>query len=407
MNSMTTISTAAASRREAARHTNGEFGEHTHSTPELSLGESAWPQDLGITHHDGQWGQVSVGYGARTPWGPAQHEERVADGIVFVPTETHGGYKLSPERNASIPPAFRNGSGWYDEDDDRVYVELYHYDAVFNRRQDVDRDRSADLERFDQKIRDRNPDGYEKAHKVTLEPGQSRAKDERVWGEDNADEYVATAQETIEDGLILVTARRASTGDVDQFILNRVTRDEAKAEAADEPGAGGRFRVPAGTKPQPRPEPEPAKPAFTTVPSTEGRTAAAAKAIQADLDQRWRLRDDGSVKTLRQQIEDGHITAKSVQVSEAGTRAFYLENENTGSSIKVSKATFEAFAAPDLRSPKDLAFEQYRIAAAKQDKVQRKYDASFRPSSALIQDLRAANAVASDALARWQAATES
>ena len=402
MDSMTSISATAAARREAARHSNGEFGEHAHSAPELNLEHGAWPQDLGKTHYAGQWGEISVAYGARTPWGPAQHEEQVAEGIVFVPTEGHGGYKLSRERNAIIPPAFRSSSGWYEEDTERRIVELYHFDAV----RPGAEDRSARLEELDQGLRDWFPAQWENANGRDLEPGESHVKDEQTWAQDNADFYVTTAQQTIEDGLLLVTARRASTGDVDQFILSRTARDAAQDAALDEPGARGRFRIPEGVKPQKRPEPAPAKPAFTAVPSLDGLTAAAAKKVQTDLDQPWRLRATGEALTLRQQIEQGHITQKCVVVSEGGTRQFYLENGNTGSVIKVSKATFDAFEAPDTRTAKDRAREEWQIAQAKQDKAQRAVDGAWRPTPAQHQALREARAAVNAAYAVYQEAAD-
>lgn len=398
---MTSISTAAAERREAARQSTGQFGEHTHSAPELALGETVWPDDLGKTHFDGQWGEVSVAYGSRTPWGPAQQQEQVAPGIVFVPTDGHGGYRLSEERNRAIPAPYRSRNRWYEEDCEQHIVSFYHFDAVA--RPDADRTRDERLAGEDESLRNWYPDAWEKANGRVLEPGESREKDRLTWGADNADEYVMRAQQTIEDGLILVTARREATGDEDRFLLTREQRDTARDEAQEELGHDSRFRVPAGIKPQPRPEPEPLKPAFTTVPSTEGLTAAAAKKVQADLDKRWRLRDDGAVMTLRQQIEQGHITSKRVYVNDSGAREFYLDNDNTSSALKVSKATFDAFEAPDERTDVDRAREEYQIASAKRDKVQRRADAAWRMTPAMQQELHAATKASNAAYDRYAA----
>lgn len=51
-----------------------------------------------------------------TPWGASQHCERVAPGITFHSTASHGGYKLSALLNERVHPAWRQGSGWYEED---------------------------------------------------------------------------------------------------------------------------------------------------------------------------------------------------------------------------------------------------------------------------------------------------
>lgn len=393
-----TISRDAAARRESARQSSGEFGEHSRSAPELSLAaDSPWPADLG--GGDGPWGQVSVEYGARTPWGPAQHQEKVADGIVFVPTDGHGGYKLSKERNAAIPRPYRSASGWYEEDCEQHVVAFYHFDAVA--REDATRTRDERLASEDESLRDWYPAAWEKVNGRELEPGESRTKDEQSWTAAHKDHYVVASQQRIEDGLILVTARRASTGDDDRFILTAAQRDEAVDTASAELGAGGRFLVPAGVKAQPRPEPAPAKPAFTGVPSTDGLTAAAAKKVLADLDKRWRM-DDDTVLTLRQQIEQGHITGKSVLVDDNGTRKFYLEDGGSGV-LAVSKATFDAFEAPDRRSAADHARESWQIARAKQDKAQRAVDGSWRPTSAQYDELRAAGAAERAAYAAYQA----
>jgi len=400
MTRMTTqISAAAAARREAARRDNGEFGEHTHSDPDLTLTAPAWPADLGGT---GDWGTVDVAEGARTPWGPAQRAERVADGIVFVPTDGHGGYKLSPERNAAIPRPYRKSSGWYEEDCERNIVEFYHHDAVWPDREGAERAESVAFR--DERLRYWFPDAWEKVNGRELEPGESGVKDERVWGEQNADEYVVRSTETIEDGLLLVTARRASTGDEDRFILNRAQYEQARAEAADELGSAHRFRVPAGITPQPRPVPAPPKPAFTAVPTVDGLTAAAAKKLAEDLAKRWRL-DDGSVLTLREQIEQGHITGKRVIVSDSGTREYYLEDGGAGI-LRVSKAMFDAFEAPDTRTARDRAREDYEVARAKTEKAQRAVDAAWRPTAAQQEALRAARAAEDAAYRRYKETAE-
>lgn len=38
-----------------------------------------------------------------TPWGMADHSKKIADGIYFVSTPSHGGYWLSPENAAKVP----------------------------------------------------------------------------------------------------------------------------------------------------------------------------------------------------------------------------------------------------------------------------------------------------------------
>lgn len=58
-----------------------------------------------------------------TPWGSADHVERVCPGVQAVSTSGHGGYAVMPEVVAKWPQALRDfvpfaGPGWYEEDCD-------------------------------------------------------------------------------------------------------------------------------------------------------------------------------------------------------------------------------------------------------------------------------------------------
>lgn len=57
-----------------------------------------------------------------TPWGHADHVERVASGVRFVSTASHGGYRLDRDANAAMPEALRREDGWYEEDVDAHLV---------------------------------------------------------------------------------------------------------------------------------------------------------------------------------------------------------------------------------------------------------------------------------------------
>lgn len=65
-----------------------------------------------------------------TPWGKADFATVFGDGITFYSTPGHGGFRLSPERNAELLrkfPGFRTFSGavgWYEEDCDWAAVAL-------------------------------------------------------------------------------------------------------------------------------------------------------------------------------------------------------------------------------------------------------------------------------------------
>jgi len=66
---------------------------------------------------------------AHTPWGMSQDSDKIADGIVFYSTASHGGYKLSPARMTEFIiqfPDFRTfaGGSWFEEDCDAAMVPV-------------------------------------------------------------------------------------------------------------------------------------------------------------------------------------------------------------------------------------------------------------------------------------------
>ncbi len=52
-----------------------------------------------------------------SPWGVIQDKRELAPGIWQVSTASHGGIKLSRERNAAMPDYMRNEGGWYESHD--------------------------------------------------------------------------------------------------------------------------------------------------------------------------------------------------------------------------------------------------------------------------------------------------
>ena len=57
-----------------------------------------------------------------TPWGMSDYRKEFAPGVVFYATPSHGGFKLSPERNALIRDEWRLDDAWYEEDCDANFV---------------------------------------------------------------------------------------------------------------------------------------------------------------------------------------------------------------------------------------------------------------------------------------------
>jgi hypothetical protein len=65
-----------------------------------------------------------------SPWGPVDHGERFAEGVFFVSTPSHGGFKLEAKHNVLIPAAFRREGGWYEEDCDAA-IPMFFMPQLF------------------------------------------------------------------------------------------------------------------------------------------------------------------------------------------------------------------------------------------------------------------------------------
>ena len=68
-----------------------------------------------IAGKQASWGSCGIAFGQKTPWGNVEEIIRPALGITYVSTAKHDAVKLSAERNAAMPSAFRKRSGWYAE----------------------------------------------------------------------------------------------------------------------------------------------------------------------------------------------------------------------------------------------------------------------------------------------------
>lgn len=117
---------------------------------------------------------------AYTPWGKADHEKAYAEGIVFHGTPSHGGFKLSAERLARMHPALREKDGWFEEDCAWAKVAFAFPECFTGEQQEA----------AIQTLKDWCPDEYEAATGETLAPGDSRVKDERLFLERHANDWI-------------------------------------------------------------------------------------------------------------------------------------------------------------------------------------------------------------------------
>ena len=115
-----------------------------------------------------------------TPWGVADYEKVYAEGIVFYGTPSHGGFKLDATRNAAVHPALRERDGFYEEDCAWAKV-AFTFPEAFS-----EKDREAAI----RTLKDWYPDEYETVTGVILAPGESHVKDERLFLERHAKDWV-------------------------------------------------------------------------------------------------------------------------------------------------------------------------------------------------------------------------
>lgn len=66
----------------------------------------------------------------KTPWGYSDFETVIVDGVVLYETPSHGGIRLSKERQAKLPKDARKHNGWYEEDCDAAIPLLVFFEEV-------------------------------------------------------------------------------------------------------------------------------------------------------------------------------------------------------------------------------------------------------------------------------------
>jgi hypothetical protein len=125
-------------------------------------------------------GRYQISAGTHTPWGVSQRTTVYADGVECHSTASHGGFKLSVERNCKVHSPLRSKGGFYEEDCAWAAVAITFPDLFtgFERR-------CAEAT-----IRDWQPDAWEAIFARALAPGQSHIKDRRAFETEHANDWV-------------------------------------------------------------------------------------------------------------------------------------------------------------------------------------------------------------------------
>lgn len=127
--------------------------------------------------------RVQTRMSASTPWGGSQMAVIYAEGVVSHSTAGHGGFHLSPDRNAKIHPVLRKDAPWYEEDCEWAIVAL-SFPELF-----TGYERAA----AEKTIRNTWPDEWEAIHGAKLTEGESWIKDRRAFDQRHAADHVVTS----------------------------------------------------------------------------------------------------------------------------------------------------------------------------------------------------------------------
>lgn len=135
-----------------------------------------------------------------TPWGVADHETVLAEGITFYGTPSHGGFRLDAGRNARVHPALRETDGWYEEDCAWAKVAFTFAEAFSAK------DREAAI----RTLKEWYPDEYETVTGIILAPGESRTRDERLFLERHVNDWIVISAITSDQhpGMVACVATR-------------------------------------------------------------------------------------------------------------------------------------------------------------------------------------------------------
>jgi len=128
-------------------------------------------------------GRRDIPGGAHTPWGDSQGGTVYAEGVTAHSTASHGGFKLSADRNRKVHSMLRATGGWYEEDECWAIVAITfpHLFTALERRH------------AERTIKDSWPDAWEAIFGTILGPGESRTKDKRAFDAAHANDWIGVS----------------------------------------------------------------------------------------------------------------------------------------------------------------------------------------------------------------------
>jgi hypothetical protein len=125
----------------------------------------------------------TIGAGASTPWGMAQVSRRYAEGIILHSTAGHGGFHLDEIANAVVHPLYRNDDAFYEEDCEWAKV-AHAFPQLFT---------AYERRVADRTLHNYHPDAYERVMGVTLNGGESHARNRQEFESVHRNDWVVIA----------------------------------------------------------------------------------------------------------------------------------------------------------------------------------------------------------------------
>ncbi|MEI9425858.1 hypothetical protein O7A70_32725 [Mesorhizobium sp. Cs1299R1N1] len=120
---------------------------------------------------------------ANTPWGPSQGATVFAEGVIYHSTASHGGFHLSPERNAKVHARLRAADGFYEEDECWAIV-AFTFPHLFT---------SFERHTGERIIKDSFPEAWEAITGNVLGYGESREKDRRDFEAEHVADWIVVS----------------------------------------------------------------------------------------------------------------------------------------------------------------------------------------------------------------------
>lgn len=169
--------------RPMGEWTRGDFYGHSGELADEAAFRNAVLENAEHQRERRLLGRIEQYSRAHTPWGISQGSTVYAEGVASYSTASHGGFKLSAERNRIVHSMLRSKGGWYEEDAEWAIVAITFPDlfTAFERRCS------------ERTIKDSWPDAWEAISGASLQSGESREKDRRTFEQAHARDWIVVS----------------------------------------------------------------------------------------------------------------------------------------------------------------------------------------------------------------------